>query len=128
MSLSSALNVILVVIIAWTVYRTFAPVKGLKQLREQDFRKQYENAKQKRLIDVRETHEFSRGHIPGAISIPLSQLSRRLGELPVDHEIFLYCQSGMRSKKAAKLLLKNGIREVAHLSGGISAWSGERTR
>ncbi|WP_249900660.1 rhodanese-like domain-containing protein [Paenibacillus sp. PK3_47] len=54
----------------------------------------------------------------------MSELSRRLGEIPKERELLLYCKSGMRSKSAAKILLKNGFSEISHLNGGLGSWSG----
>jgi rhodanese-related sulfurtransferase/DNA-binding transcriptional ArsR family regulator len=44
------------------------------------------------LLDVRPDLEFAAGHLPGALSIPLSQLEARLGELPRDRTIVAYCR------------------------------------
>lgn len=44
------------------------------------------------LIDVRPEHEFAAGHLPGALSVPLSTLESRLGELPRDRPIVAYCR------------------------------------
>ena len=44
------------------------------------------------LIDVRPGEEFTAGHIPGAVNIPLDELPRRLGELPADRTIIAYCR------------------------------------
>jgi rhodanese-related sulfurtransferase len=70
------------------------------------------------------TSELSQ-HIPGAKNIPLSQLKQRLGEIPTDRDILLYCRSGMRSKSAANILTKNGHTKLNHLQGGIGAWTGK---
>lgn len=55
------------------------------------------------LVDVQESHEFKNGYIPKAINIPLSKLKERLNEVLIDKELILYCQSGMRSKQAARI-------------------------
>lgn len=117
----------MIILIVWFVYSRLKPIQGLKTLKAEDFRHQIENGKPI-LIDVRETGEFRSGYIRGAINLPLSQLSQRLGEVPKDKPIFLYCQSGMRSKSAAKILQKNGYADLAHLQGGISAWQGKLAR
>ena len=44
------------------------------------------------LIDVRPGDEFAAGHIPGAVSIPLDELERRLDELPTDRTVVAYCR------------------------------------
>jgi rhodanese-related sulfurtransferase len=78
------------------------------------------------LIDVREEWEFRGGHARGAKNIPLSQLGKRIGEVPHDRDILLICQSGNRSLSAAKLLQRQGITRVFNVSGGTSAWRLQR--
>jgi phage shock protein E len=72
------------------------------------------------LVDVRTPPEFSRGHLAGACSLPLDQLSAQAPSvLPeMDAQIVVYCQSGMRSSMARKALLKMGYRNVTN-GGGI---------
>lgn len=112
---------ILILFLLWFLYKSFAPVKGLRNLNAAQFKQEYQGHK---LIDVREVHEYRRGHIPGAVNIPTGQIHKRLAEIPKDDPVFLYCQSGMRSKQAARILVRNGYRQVAHLNGGIMAWDG----
>lgn len=78
------------------------------------------------LIDVREEWEFGRGHAKGAKNIPLSQLGKRVGEVPRDRDILLICQSGNRSLSAARLLQRQDISRVFNVSGGTSAWRMQR--
>ncbi|MFD2673389.1 rhodanese-like domain-containing protein [Marinicrinis sediminis] len=108
-------------LIGWMIYRQFAPVKGLRTMQAEDFKKA---SKGHKLIDVREPHEFKEGHLPGAVNLPLSQFRSRLSEIPRDREVYLYCRSGMRSKQASKWLVRSGHRNVAHLSGGLLSWQG----
>ncbi|HEX2881788.1 MAG TPA: rhodanese-like domain-containing protein [Polyangiaceae bacterium] len=75
-----------------------------------------------RLVDVRTQEEYSIGHIPGALNIPLHDLSSRLGELrPQEHPVILYCRSGNRSQQAASLLRDAGFTAVHNL-GAMSRW------
>jgi rhodanese-related sulfurtransferase len=74
------------------------------------------------LLDVRDDDEVSRGTLPTARHIPLSQLRERLHELPKDQEIVVYCQSGMRSYLAARILAEHGYR-CRNLSGAFKSWS-----
>lgn len=71
------------------------------------------------IIDVREPHEFRGGHIPGAKNVPLNKVEKFIPK----ETTYVICQSGMRSKKAAKLLLKNEA-EVVNVRGGMMSWSG----
>lgn len=90
---------VLIILIAWFFFKHFAPVKGMKTLRSEQFKAELANNKDRLLIDVREPHEFAGRHISGTFNIPLSQFNRRLGELPKNKPILLYCHSGMRSKQ-----------------------------
>jgi NADPH-dependent 2,4-dienoyl-CoA reductase/sulfur reductase-like enzyme/rhodanese-related sulfurtransferase len=73
------------------------------------------------LVDVRQPDEFKSGHIPGAINIPLTELRARLGELPHDREVILYCGVGQRSYYATRALMQRGMR-VSNLPGGLQTW------
>lgn len=74
------------------------------------------------LIDVRESWEFSSGRAKGAKNIPLSQLGKRLGEIPRNRDVLLICQSGHRSMNAARYLHQQGITQVVNVTGGTTAW------
>jgi molybdopterin/thiamine biosynthesis adenylyltransferase/rhodanese-related sulfurtransferase len=74
------------------------------------------------LIDVRTENESSICKIHGSILIPLSELNRRIGELPRQIPIVLMCKTGVRSLSAAKLLQTMGYEVTMNLSGGILAW------
>ncbi|HEX8997406.1 MAG TPA: rhodanese-like domain-containing protein [Ktedonobacterales bacterium] len=74
------------------------------------------------LIDVREVGEFARGHAKGARNVPLSQLNRRIKEIPANKDVLLICQSGNRSMQAAHILKAQGYERVTNVSGGTSVW------
>ncbi|MNJ42596.1 putative adenylyltransferase/sulfurtransferase MoeZ [compost metagenome] len=128
METGTIINILFILFIVWFAYTRFRPAPGLKTLREEQFRNEMKSSEGRVVIDVRETGEYMRGHIPGAKNIPLSQLQRRLGEIPQDKDLLLYCQSGIRSKNAARILSKNGYSRLSHLAGGISAWKGKITK
>ena len=75
------------------------------------------------LLDVRTEGEFRERHIPGAILIPNTELEKRAeSELPDKNAVILvYCHSGARSAKAAKILAIMGYTKVCNF-GGISNW------
>lgn len=75
-----------------------------------------------RLVDVRTPAEFSAGHIPGAINIPVQQLDTRMGELePKEAAVVVYCRSGHRSGNATRMLKNAGFAAVRDL-GAMSRW------
>jgi NADPH-dependent 2,4-dienoyl-CoA reductase/sulfur reductase-like enzyme/rhodanese-related sulfurtransferase len=70
------------------------------------------------LLDVRNPPELAVESVPGALNIPLPQLRARLGELPRDREILVFCRSAQRSYYATRILLQNGFN-ARNLSGGM---------
>lgn len=74
------------------------------------------------LIDVRERSEFAGEHIAGAKLLPLSQFQPSQVTVNPKQPIVLYCQSGMRSSRAAQQLIAAGIQPVLALKGGLSSW------
>ncbi len=75
------------------------------------------------VVDVRWPDEVRAAHIKGSLHIPLNQLEKKLGELPKDKEIVIYCHHGSRSRFAAIMLLCNKFANVKTMVGGIDAWS-----
>ena len=74
------------------------------------------------LIDVRSPDEWSGGHLPGAIHIPLAALPDRVGEIDPGTPVVVHCQGGGRSAIAASFLKAQGIEGVSNLEGGYDAW------
>jgi hydroxyacylglutathione hydrolase len=73
-------------------------------------------------LDVRTPVEREEASVPGSLHIPLSQLPARLGDLPRDRPIVVYCAAGYRSSIAASLLKRAGFDQVAEIAGGVTAW------
>ncbi len=71
------------------------------------------------IIDVRENYEYNRGHIKGAMNIPLSQLRERLNEIPKDKPVYLHCRTGQRSYNAALALQNLGFDNVINITGSF---------
>lgn len=69
------------------------------------------------VVDVRTPAEFADGAYPGAVNIPLGELGGRLGEIPKDRPVILYCASGMRSGSAARVLKRAGYADVLNAGG-----------
>lgn len=77
------------------------------------------------ILDVREEAEFAFGHIDGAKSIPLGELTTRMNELDKKQEIYVICRTGKRSDLAAQKLAINGFTKVFNVLPGMTAWTGE---
>ena len=74
------------------------------------------------LLDVRTPKEFQEGHLPGAINIPVDQVTGRVSEIgPVTTAVVVYCFSGARSARAATALKQLGFEKVLNL-GPKAAW------
>ena len=78
------------------------------------------------IVDVRTAEEYTSGHIPGAICIPNETIYKdRPSALPdLDQVILVYCRSGNRSKRSARMLYEMGYTNVYEF-GGIIDWDGE---
>ena len=78
------------------------------------------------IIDVRPREEFEAGHIPGALSVPLSELKKRLRDLPKDRDVVAYCRGPycVMALDAVEILRKKGFR--AHrLEHGVIEWQAQ---
>jgi len=80
------------------------------------------------VIDVREPHEYSEGHIENARHIPLGKLDDRVYELEAfkDAPVIVTCQSGTRAPQACRKLTKLGFAQVYELQGGMVAWEEQK--
>lgn len=113
---------VIVAFIGYTVWMYFYQKKLIKTLTEEEFRAGYRKAQ---LIDIREVDEYNAGHILGARNIPLSQIRLRHKELRQDQPVYLYCQSGFRTGRAAQYLKKQGYKDFYQLQGGFKSWTGK---
>ena len=73
------------------------------------------------VVDVREPVEFRDGHLPGAVNIPMGQLTRRLDELDRTRPVYVVCASGNRSGAMVDVLTAAGY-DATNVAGGTSAW------
>jgi len=77
------------------------------------------------LLDVRTEGEYRRGHIEGALNIPIDELRDRFDELPQDRLLLVYCLTGFRSYLACRILDQRGYR-TRNLSGGYVVYCAVR--
>lgn len=64
------------------------------------------------IVDVRSKAEFTSGHVPKSINIPLDQIQNNINKLKKDTPIIVCCRSGNRSGMAKSILQKNGFTQV----------------
>lgn len=77
-----------------------------------------------RVIDVRTSEEYARGHIEGAVLMDVleeMEFRKSVDTLDAAHTYYIYCRSGRRSRKAAAIMQERGLK-VVDLEGGYNAW------
>lgn len=74
------------------------------------------------IIDVREMHEFTSGHVPNAAHIPVNTVYARREELPKDKDVIFICAVGQRSALAAEMAAAAGLTRLFNVEGGTDAW------
>ena len=75
------------------------------------------------LLDVRDAAEYDKGHIPGAILMPLADILDGYARYPKEEMIVVYCKTGPRSEEAASYMRAHGYQRVYVLAGGYNAWT-----
>ena len=106
--------------------------RNVQEVSGQDAKQRQDRDEVDIFLDVREPSEWTAGHIPGAVHVPLGMLHFR-GDpaspmadpnltVNVDASIVVYCESGVRSLLGADLLKKMGYRNVVSMSKGIAGW------
>ncbi|HXP58818.1 MAG TPA: rhodanese-like domain-containing protein [Streptosporangiaceae bacterium] len=73
------------------------------------------------LLDVREDDEWTAGHAPEAVHIPLGELGGKADEVPKDRPVYVICRAGGRSARAAQALGASGW-DVTNVSDGMQGW------
>lgn len=86
-----------------------------KQVHVGDVRKLVEEGAY--IADIREPEEYEQGHIVTAVNIPLSQLRKRMDEIPKDRPVYLHCRTSQRSYNALMALKGNGWNDLYNISG-----------
>jgi rhodanese-related sulfurtransferase len=76
------------------------------------------------VLDIRPAPEFAKGHIVGAVNVPMSKLSQTTADLDryKERPIIVVCASGVTAVNACKLLQKGGFTKLFRLNNGMQAW------
>jgi len=77
------------------------------------------------VLDVRTLGEHGKGHLRGALHIPVDELRWELGQVPRDRRLVVHCRTGFRSHLALRILRQSGFPEVRNLTGGYLSMQAE---
>ena len=89
-----------------------------------EYMKMLQSDKKAYLLDVRRADEYAAGHLPGAALLDVTDsvaFARGVELLDKEKNIYIYCRSGRRSRKAANILSAKGFK-VTDMQGGYNAW------
>ncbi|MFT9847406.1 rhodanese-like domain-containing protein [Aneurinibacillus sp. REN35] len=114
-------------LLVFIIYRMLPP-RGVKSVSVDELQEAMKEPKGKQIIDVRESNEYRGGHIQGARNIPLGQVKVAATGIPKDKDTYLVCESGFRSSQAARILKKEGFKNLYNVSGGMKRWKGRIVR
>lgn len=97
---------------------------GLEPVSRKELYKRLRSGDRLVVLDVRPRDEFDAGHLPGAVSIPLAELERRLKQVPKSRDIVAYCRGPYcaLAPEAVRVLNKRGYR-ARRLEDGFPEWS-----
>ncbi len=74
------------------------------------------------ILDVRTRDEYRKGHLRNAKNIPLSDVDKRLGKIPRNNDVLVYCRDGARSVRAIRRLEVAGYTKLYHMHEGYRGW------
>ncbi|MBI5655768.1 MAG: rhodanese-like domain-containing protein [Geobacter sp.] len=95
---------------------------GYRNVMSVEAKRIIEQKKNVYLLDVRTPEEFRQARMKGGMLIPLSEIERRLVEVPKNRPILVYCAVGSRSNLVAKYLVNRGYGEVYNMVDGLVGW------
>ena len=75
------------------------------------------------ILDVRTPEEYSQGHIPESLNIPLDYLEQHLAEIKDYQTVYIHCHMGGRAKQAYQILKEKGFSNLLWVTEGMASWS-----
>jgi rhodanese-related sulfurtransferase len=116
----------LTVILFFTACQDSSTAQEIHLLTRQEFH-DVTAKKDVQLVDVRTPAEFATGHLENALNINMIETDfiTQVEKLDLEKPIYVYCQSGKRSAKAALILRDVGFKEINDMQGGYSHWESE---
>jgi len=107
----------LFVCMTWTL-----ALAGVQHISSREAKALLDKNKNVFLLDVRTPQESSQARLAGAVLIPIGEFERRIGEVPKNRTILVYCAVGARSKPVSELLSQRGYKDVYNMTDGIVGW------
>ncbi|MCF6202063.1 MAG: rhodanese-like domain-containing protein [Methylococcaceae bacterium] len=76
------------------------------------------------IVDVRDPHEYIKGHIENSLNLPLNKFSETVNKIEQykKQTVIIVCQTGTRSIAACKTLTKENFENVYNITGGMQSW------
>src|SRR5712664_100486 len=74
------------------------------------------------VVDTRDEHEWTAGHVPGAVHLYVPDVAHHAAEIPTEAPVAVHCASGYRAGIAASLLEQAGLKRIIHVNGPYSDW------
>lgn len=110
-------------LLAWSL-GVCAPLAAQPEVSVNELKKKMARSDDYVLLDVRTPDEVKEASIPGALNIDYKSddFESRVSELDKSKTYYVYCEAGVRSAKAGKIMLQQGFKSVYSLKGGIRAW------
>lgn len=105
--------------------KLFKPVKSMEADEARDYLARHREGDYL-ILDVRQPREYEDAHIPGALLLPLPELTNLYQTLDPKKPTIVHCAVGGRSRVAAQMLSGFGFTEVYNLAGGIKAYQGQK--
>ena len=115
--MKSLILTVIMICMTWSL-----ALAGAKDISAKDAKALLDKNKNIFLLDVRTPQENSQGRLPGTVLIPINEIERRIGEVPKNKTVVVYCAVGSRSKPVAEFLSRNGFKDVYNVTDGIVGW------
>jgi len=113
---------VLIIIALYMLIQFFINRRAVTELNQDEF---HNGLRKAQVIDVREKVDYDYGHINGARNIPISMFRQRFQGLRKDQPVYLCDANGIASYRAARILKKNGYKDLYMLKGGYKKWTGK---
>ncbi len=103
-----------------------SPTQNIEEISTTELKQKLDVGADVQIIDVREQKEHDFAKIPGAVLIPLGEVTKRIEEIDPTRETVVHCKGGGRSAQAIQALKNAGFAgTLKNLKGGITAWSND---